>query len=51
MQTSRPVVVGNGMAGMRTIEELRKRDPHRPITVFGAVPHVNYTRILLCRLG
>jgi nitrite reductase (NADH) large subunit len=44
----RLVVVGNGMAGMRTVEELLKRAPGRyDITVFGAEPHVNYDRILL----
>src|SRR6201996_2670377 len=44
----RLVVIGNGMAGMRTVEELLKRDPLRyQITVFGAEPHVNYDRIAL----
>jgi nitrite reductase (NADH) large subunit len=44
----RLVVVGNGMAGMRTVEELLTRAPDRyDITVFGAEPHVNYDRILL----
>ena len=44
----RLVVVGNGMAGMRTVEELLKLDPTRfEITVFGAEPHVNYDRIML----
>jgi nitrite reductase (NADH) large subunit len=44
----RLVLVGNGMAGMRTIEELLKLAPDRyAITVFGAEPHVNYNRILL----
>jgi len=42
------VVVGNGMAGMRTVEELLKLAPDRyAITVFGAEPRVNYNRILL----
>ena len=42
------VVVGNGMAGMRTVDELLKLDPARyDITVFGAEPHVNYDRIML----
>jgi nitrite reductase (NADH) large subunit len=42
------VLVGNGMAGMRTVEELLKLDGGRfRITVFGAEPHVNYNRILL----
>src|SRR5579859_6660204 len=44
----RLVVVGNGMAGMRAVDELLKRDPIRyQITVFGAEPHVNYDRIAL----
>jgi nitrite reductase (NADH) large subunit len=44
----RLVVIGNGMAGMRAVEELLKRAPDRyQITVFGAEPHVNYDRILL----
>jgi len=42
------VVIGNGMAGMRTVEELLKLDPAMyRITVFGAEPHGNYNRILL----
>jgi nitrite reductase (NADH) large subunit len=42
------VVVGNGMAGMRTVEELFKLAPELyDITVFGAEPHGNYNRILL----
>ncbi len=44
----RLVVVGNGMAGMRTVEELLKLDTQRfEITVFGSEPHGNYNRILL----
>jgi nitrite reductase (NADH) large subunit len=42
------VVVGNGMAGMRTLEELIKRAPDSyDITVFGAEPRLNYNRIML----
>ena len=42
------VVVGNGMAGIRTVEELLKLDPDLyDISVFGAEPHPNYNRILL----
>lgn len=42
------VVVGNGMAGIRTIEELLKLDGEKyAITVFGAEPHPNYNRIML----
>jgi nitrite reductase (NADH) large subunit len=41
-------MVGNGMAGVRTLEELLKIAPdHYDITVFGAEPHPNYNRILL----
>ena len=44
----RLVMVGNGMAGVRTIEELLKLAPDLyDITVFGAEPHPNYNRILL----
>lgn len=42
------IVVGNGMAGMRTVEELIALAPDRyDITVFGAEPHGNYNRIML----
>jgi len=41
-------MVGNGMAGVRTLEELIKISPELyDITVFGAEPHANYNRILL----
>ena len=42
------IVVGNGMAGCRAIEELIARDAGRyRVTIFGAEPHVNYNRIML----
>ena len=42
------ILVGNGMAGMRTVEELLKLEPEAyQITVFGAEPYGNYNRILL----
>ncbi len=48
MNRSKLVVVGNGMAGIRTLEELLALAPDRyDITVFGAEPHPNYNRILL----
>lgn len=51
MSRQRLVVVGNGMAGMRTVEELLKLAPDRfEITVFGSEPHGNYNRILLSPL-
>lgn len=47
----RLVVVGNGMAGMRTVEELLQLAPELyDITVFGEEPHGNYNRILLSPL-
>ncbi len=42
------VMVGNGMAGVRTLEELLKLAPNAyDITVFGAEPYGNYNRIML----
>lgn len=42
------VLIGNGMAGMRTVEELLNIAPDEyDITVFGAEPHGNYNRIML----
>jgi nitrite reductase (NADH) large subunit len=50
-KSARLVVVGNGMAGMRTVEELLKLAPELyDITVFGAEPHGNYNRVLLSPL-
>jgi nitrite reductase (NADH) large subunit len=47
LQRPRLVVVGNGMAGMRTVEELVARAPDRfDITVIGGEPHPSYNRIL-----
>ena len=48
MKKMKLVMVGNGMAGVRTLEELLKISPDLyDITVFGAEPHANYNRILL----
>ena len=48
MKKLKLVMVGNGMAGVRTLEELIKVAPDLyDITVFGAEPHPNYNRILL----
>tara|TARA_R110002072_G_scaffold90500_7_gene202455 strand:- start:4004 stop:5248 length:1245 start_codon:yes stop_codon:yes gene_type:complete len=42
------VVVGNGMAGMKAVEEIISATPETfNITVFGAEPYGNYNRILL----
>jgi nitrite reductase (NADH) large subunit len=48
MEKTKLVMVGNGMAGVRALEELLKIAPDLyDITVFGAEPHANYNRILL----
>ncbi|WPC03364.1 nitrite reductase large subunit NirB [Pseudomonas benzenivorans] len=48
MKKLKLVMIGNGMAGVRTLEELLKLAPDLyDITVFGAEPHPNYNRILL----
>jgi nitrite reductase (NADH) large subunit len=48
MSKQRLVVIGNGMAGCRAVEEVLKRDPDRyEIAIFGAEPRVNYNRIML----
>ncbi|MET0218779.1 MAG: nitrite reductase large subunit NirB [Burkholderiales bacterium] len=48
MKKTKLVLIGNGMAGVRTLEELLKIAPDLyDITVFGAEPHPNYNRILL----
>lgn len=48
MKKQRLIVIGNGMAGIRTVEELLKIAPDAyDVTVFGAEPHCNYNRILL----
>lgn len=44
----RLVVIGNGMAGCRAVEEILAREPAgQQITIFGAEPRVNYNRIML----
>jgi nitrite reductase (NADH) large subunit len=45
------LVVGNGMAGIRCVEEILKLDPEAfEITVLGAEPHPNYNRIMLSKV-
>ena len=46
MKKLKLVMIGNGMAGVRTLEELLKLSNELyDITVFGAEPHTNYNRI------
>jgi nitrite reductase (NADH) large subunit len=45
------IVIGNGMAGCRAVEEILARDSEKyRITIFGAEPRVNYNRIMLSPL-
>ncbi|MDN3017382.1 nitrite reductase large subunit NirB [Paenibacillus sp. BSR1-1] len=45
------VMIGNGMAGVRTIEEILKLAPEQfEITIFGQEPHPNYNRIKLSNI-
>ena len=45
------IVIGNGMAGCRAVEEILSRDAGKfRITIFGAEPRVNYNRIMLSPL-
>ncbi|MFM9281844.1 nitrite reductase large subunit NirB [Paenibacillus jiagnxiensis] len=47
----RLVVIGNGMAGIKCVEEILKLDPERfDITIFGEEPHPNYNRIMLSKM-
>lgn len=42
------VLIGNGMAGVRCVEEILKIDGDAfDITIFGSEPYPNYNRILL----
>jgi len=48
MKKEKLILVGNGMAGVRCLEEILKYRPETfEITVFGSESHVNYNRILL----
>ncbi|OAH54312.1 nitrate reductase [Domibacillus aminovorans] len=51
MDKRKIVVIGNGMAGVRCVEEIVKINPHSfRITIFGKEPHPNYNRILLSKV-
>ncbi|GIM46755.1 nitrite reductase [NAD(P)H] [Collibacillus ludicampi] len=48
MKKRKLVLIGNGMAGVRCVEEILKLAPDAfDITIFGAEPHPNYNRIQL----
>ena len=51
MTKQRLVVIGNGMAGCRAVEEILALNPEAfDITIIGAEPQVNYNRIMLSPL-
>ncbi|GMK39994.1 nitrite reductase [NAD(P)H] [Paenibacillus sp. CCS19] len=51
MTRQKLVLIGNGMAGVRCIEEILKLRPDAfDITIFGAEPHPNYNRIMLSKV-
>src|SRR3972149_7762614 len=43
----RLIVIGNGMAGVATVEHLLVRRSDVAVTIFGSEPHINYNRVLL----
>lgn len=51
MAKKKLVMIGNGMAGLRTIEEILERDDERfDITIMGKEPYPNYNRIMLSNI-
>ncbi|MBA3926825.1 nitrite reductase large subunit NirB [Listeria rustica] len=51
MPKQKLLMIGNGMAGVRTIEEILERDPEKyDITIIGDEPHPNYNRIMLSNI-
>ncbi|MFC5704272.1 nitrite reductase large subunit NirB [Cohnella faecalis] len=51
MSKQKLVLVGNGMAGVRCVEEILKLSPDAfDITIFGSEPHPNYNRIMLSKV-
>ncbi|KUL24027.1 nitrite reductase large subunit NirB [Actinoplanes awajinensis] len=48
--TQKLVVIGNGMAGARTVEEILARNGDYAVTMFGDEPYGNYNRIMLSNL-
>ncbi|NMO95847.1 nitrite reductase large subunit NirB [Paenibacillus lemnae] len=51
MNKEKLLIIGNGMAGVRCVEEILELDPLRfDITIVGAEPRPNYNRILLSKV-
>ncbi|OMF38406.1 hypothetical protein BK133_02470 [Paenibacillus sp. FSL H8-0548] len=51
MSREKLIVIGNGMAGIKCLDEIIKLSPSKfQITVFGSEKHPNYNRILLSKV-
>ncbi|MBC1475280.1 NAD(P)/FAD-dependent oxidoreductase [Listeria grandensis] len=51
MPKQKLLMIGNGMAGVRTIEEILEREPDKyAITIIGDEPYPNYNRIMLSNI-
>ena len=51
MAKQKLVMIGNGMAGLRTIEEILERSQSQfDITIIGKEPYPNYNRIMLSNI-
>ena len=51
MTKEKLVMIGNGMAGLRTIEEILERNAEKyEITIIGKEPYPNYNRIMLSNI-
>lgn len=51
MPKQKLLMIGNGMAGVRTIEEILDRNPDKyDITIIGDEPYPNYNRIMLSNI-
>ncbi|MBC6316347.1 nitrite reductase large subunit NirB [Listeria grandensis] len=51
MPKQKLLMIGNGMAGVRTIEEILEREPGKyAITIIGDEPYPNYNRIMLSNI-
>ncbi|TDK63028.1 NAD(P)/FAD-dependent oxidoreductase [Bacillus salipaludis] len=51
MEKKKLILIGNGMAGVRAIEEILKLSKEAfEVTIFGSEPHPNYNRILLSKV-
>jgi nitrite reductase (NADH) large subunit len=49
-QVQRVVVIGTGVAGVTSVEELRKRRPDAEVTLLGAEPYDFYNRMAISKL-